>query len=158
HETLRTALLAEESWDKGFIQLYEMLANDFLYPDPFNLVLFPENHDTSRIYSFLHEDLDLFKMAMVYTATMRGIPQFYYGSEVLLTGPRAREGGAGRADRPGGWAGDEVNAFTGKGLTAQQADAQATLKKVLNWRKQTSMMHNGKLQHFAPENGIYVYF
>lgn len=158
HETLRTALLEEETWDKGFIQLYEMLANDFLYPDPFNLVVFPENHDTSRIYSYLHEDLDLFKMAMVYTATMRGIPQFYYGSEVLITSPRERDDGAVRADMPGGWAGDKVNAFTGKGLDQQQVDAQTTLKKLLNWRKETSVIHDGKLQHFAPENGTYVYF
>lgn len=158
HETLRTALLEEESWNQGFIQLYEMLANDFLYPDPFNLVVFPENHDTSRIYSYLHEDLDLFKMAMVYTATMRGIPQFYYGSEVLITSPRERDDGAVRADMPGGWAGDKVNAFTGKGLDQQQVDAQTTLKKLLNWRKETSVIHDGKLQHFAPENGTYVYF
>lgn len=158
HESLRTALLEEETWDKGFIQLYEMLANDFLYPDPFNLVVFPENHDTSRIYSYLHEDLDLFKMAMVYTATIRGIPQFYYGSEVLLTSPRERDDGAVRADMPGGWAGDKVNAFTGKGLSEHQADAQTTLKKLLNWRKKTSVIHNGKLQHFAPEDGVYVYF
>lgn len=158
HETLRTALLEDESWDKGFIQLYEMLANDFLYPDPFNLVVFPENHDTSRIYSFLHEDLDLFKMALVYTATMRGIPQFYYGSEVLITSPRERDDGAVRADMPGGWAGDKVNAFTGEGLTKKQVDAQETLKKLLNWRKSASVIHSGKLQHFAPENGTYVYF
>lgn len=158
HETLRTALLEEESWDQGFIQLYEMLANDFLYPDPFNLVVFPENHDTSRIYSYLHEDLDLFKMAMVYTATMRGIPQFYYGSEVLITSPRERDDGAVRADMPGGWAGDKIDAFTGKGLDQKQIDAQTTIKKLLNWRKEASVIHNGKLQHFAPENGIYVYF
>jgi glycosidase len=155
---LRTALSEDESWGTGVIRLYETLANDHIYPDPFNLVIFPENHDTSRIYSVLNEDLDLFKMAMVYMATMRGIPQFYYGSEVLLTSPKERDDGAVRADMPGGWKGDSKNAFTGKGLGAKEKDAQQFIKTLLNWRKQSAVIHQGKLQHFAPVDGIYVYF
>lgn len=158
HETLRTALVEEEGWDTGVIRLYEMLANDFLYPDPFNLVIFPDNHDTSRIYSWLNDDLDLFKMAMVYMATMRGIPQFYYGSEVLITSPRQRDDGIIRTDMPGGWKGDTKNAFTGKGLNVREKEAQAFVKTLLNWRKKSSVIHDGKLQHFAPVDGIYVYF
>lgn len=157
HDALRAALSEEESWDKGIIRLYETLANDYIYPDPFNLVIFPENHDTSRIYSVLNEDLDLFKMAMVYMATMRGIPQFFYGSEVLLTSPKERDDGAVRADMPGGWSGDTKNAFTGKGLSAAQKEAQAFIKKLLNWRKGSEVIHRGKLMHFAPEAGVYVY-
>ncbi|WP_062063710.1 glycoside hydrolase family 13 protein [Cellvibrio sp. OA-2007] len=157
HETLRTALNEAEGWDTGFIRLYEMLANDFLYADPFNLVIFPDNHDVSRIYSSLNEDIDLFKMAMVYMATMRGIPQFYYGSEILLTSPRERDDGAVRADMPGGWKGDAKNAFTGKGLTAKEKDAQQFMKTLLNWRKHADVIHNGKLRHYVPSNGVYVY-
>lgn len=158
HDALRTALSEDESWGTGVIRLYETLANDHIYPDPFNLVIFPENHDTSRIYSVLNEDLDLFKMAMVYMATMRGIPQFYYGSEVLLTSPKERDDGAVRADMPGGWKGDSKSAFTGKGLGAKEKDAQQFIKTLLNWRKQSAVIHQGKLQHFAPVDGIYVYF
>lgn len=158
YDTLRLALYEEEGWDTGIIRLYETLANDFIYPDPFNLVIFPENHDTSRIYSYLNEDVDLFKMAMVYMATMRGIPQFYYGSEVLLTSPRVRDDGLTRADMPGGWSGDSKNAFTGKGLSVKERDAQDYIKKLLNWRKKSDLIHRGKLQHFAPVDGIYVYF
>lgn len=158
HDALRLALSEEESWSTGVIRLYETLANDFIYPDPFNLVIFLENHDTARIYSIVDEDLDLFKMAMVYLATMRGIPQFYYGSEVLLTSPKERDDGAVRADMPGGWNGDSKNAFTGKGLTAKEKDAQQFIKKLFNWRKNAAVIHTGKLQHFAPIDGIYVYF
>ena len=43
---------------------------------------------------------------MVYFATLRGIPQFFYGSEVLLKSPKIRDDGATRADMLGGWAGD----------------------------------------------------
>lgn len=158
HETLRHVLHEEESWDKGWVRLYEMLANDFVYADPFNLVIFPENHDTSRIYSYLNEDIDLFKTAMIYMATMRGIPQFYYGSEVLMTSPRERDDGAVRADMPGGWQGDSKNAFTGKGLTAKEKDMQQFTKTLLNWRKNSELVQRGKLQHFGPEDGVYVYF
>lgn len=157
HETLREVLHEPESWDKGWVRLYEMLANDFIYPDPFNLVIFPENHDTSRLYSYLDEDIDLFKIAMVYMATMRGIPQFYYGSEVLMTSPRERDDGAVRADMPGGWKGDSKNAFTGKGLSAEERDAQKFIKNLLNWRKNSEVIHRGKLRHYAPEQGVYVY-
>lgn len=158
HDALRQALSEEETWGTGVIRLYETLANDFIYPDPFNLVIFPENHDTARIYSIVNEDVDLFKMAMVYMATMRGIPQFYYGSEVLMTSPKERDDGAVRADMPGGWKGDSKNAFTGKGLTAKEKDAQQFIKTLLQWRKKSNVIHDGKLQHFAPVDGIYVYF
>ena len=158
HDALRIALLEKEGWDTGLIRLYETLANDFIYPDPYNLVIFPENHDTSRIYSFLHEDAELFRMAMVYMATMRGIPQFYYGSEILMTSPRERDDGAVRADMPGGWRGDDKNAFTGKGLNKAQRDTQAFIKRLLNWRKNATVVHSGKLQHFAPVDGVYVYY
>lgn len=157
HETLREVLHEAEGWDKGWVRLYEMLGNDFIYPDPFNLVIFPENHDTSRLYSYLNEDVDLFKTALIYLATMRGIPQFYYGSEVLMTSPRERDDGAVRADMPGGWQGDSKNAFTGKGLTTKERDMQDFTKKLLNWRKQATVVHQGQLQHFSPGDGFYAY-
>jgi len=28
----------------------------------------------------------------------------------------------------------------------------------LNWRKNNAVIHDGKLTHFGPENGVYVYF
>ena len=156
HETLRQVLVEEERSDKGWVRLYEMLANDFVYADPFNLVVFPENHDTARIYSVLNEDLALFKTAMIYTATVRGIPQFYYGSEVLLTSPKERDDGAVRADMPGGWAGDSKNAFSGKGLGAREKEAQQFMKTLLNWRKNSMVIQHGKLRHYAPDNGVYA--
>ena len=69
----------------GLLYLYRALANDFLYPDPDALVIFPDNHDLSRIYSQLGEDQDLYRMAMAFVLTMRGVPQIYYGTEILMT-------------------------------------------------------------------------
>lgn len=158
HEAMRTALTEKEDWSTGFIKLYETIANDFIYADPMNLVVFPENHDTSRIYSALNNDLDLYKNAMVFSATTRGIPQFFYASEVLATSPTERDDGAVRSDMPGGWAGDKINAFNGKGLSAQQKDAQTFVKTLLNWRKTNDAVKTGKLMHFVPEKSTYVYF
>jgi neopullulanase len=158
NEILRQSLVLDESPDSGLTDLYKGLANDILYPDPMNLVLFEGNHDLPRIFSVLNEDFDLYKMAMAYMLTMRGIPQIYYGSEVLMTSPKTREDGKFRRDFPGGWPGDRVNALTGEGLTAQQREAQFYVKRLANWRKTQSAIHKGRLMHFVPENGTYVYF
>ena len=157
HLALRDALLQPEGGDTGWVHLYEALANDFQYPDPGRLVVFAENHDTTRVLAHLNGDIDLWKLAMAYIATMRGTPQFFYGSEVLLAGPRERNDGELRADMPGGWAGDNTSAFTGAGLSTEQRDAQEWLSRLLNWRKTTPVMHDGKLTHYAPMDGVYVY-
>lgn len=147
-----------ETWGGGLVTLYEALANDFLYPNPGDLVIFPDNHDMSRFYTQLGENADLLKMGLAYYATTRGIPQIFYGTEILMSNPGTEEHGVIRSDFPGGWAGDHVNAFTGAGLSAKQKDAQDYFRKVLNWRKTNPVVHSGALKHFAPENGIYVYF
>jgi len=158
HIALRDALLRPKVWEGDWTPLYEALANDFLYPDPDALVVFAENHDTSRLLAHVDGDLGLWKLGMAYVATTRGVPQFYYGSEVLLRGPRERNDGELRADMPGGWVGDAADAFTGKGLSAQQRDAQAFVRRLFNWRKDKPLMHTGKLRHYAPVDGVYVYF
>ena len=68
----------------GLLYLYRALANDFVYPDPSALVIFPDNHDMSRIFTQLGEDYDLYRMALAYVLTMRGTPQIYYGTEILM--------------------------------------------------------------------------
>lgn len=152
------ALNKEETWGTGWIKLYEGLANDFLYADPANLVIFPDNHDMERIYDQLGRDYNLFKLAMTYTLTMRGIPQIYYGTEILAKSDGGGDHGMLRVDFPGGWKGDKVNAFTGEGLSEAEKKAQQFMKKLLNWRKNNEIIHEGKLMHYAPDFGIYSYF
>jgi len=135
-----------------------MLANDFIYAAPFNLVVFPDNHDMSRFFTYLNENFVLFKLGITFLLTTRGIPQIYYGTEILMRNPGSRNHGIIRADFPGGWQDDEINAFTGEGLTDQQRDAQEFMRKLLNWRKNNSAIHNGKLMHYHPKNGVYVFF
>ncbi len=155
---LRRALTNPEGWSSGWRELYDVLALDFLYADPDKLVVFPDNHDMSRIFTQLGEDYELWKTAMVWTLTTRGIPQLYYGTEILMTTPPEGDHGRIRSDYPGGWPGDAVNAFTGEGLTPRQLEARAFLQNLLKWRRSATAVHRGKLVHFAPENGVYVYF
>ena len=158
-DALRRSLAAPDDDERGLTNLYEALSLDHLYPDPGNLVLFEGNHDMSRIYSELHGDEGLFRMAMAFVATAPRIPQFYTGTEILMTSTtKGRDDASYRQDFPGGWRGDAVNAFTGAGLSARQADAQAYTKKLLNWRKGATVIHHGKTMHFGPEQNTYVYF
>ena len=100
---LTSSLVAGERFSNGFRSLYSMLANDVLYPDPNELVIFGDNHDMRRIYGQLGEDYQLFELAMAYLATMRGAPQIYYGTEILTSS--GRDHGIIRSDFPGGWGG-----------------------------------------------------
>jgi glycosidase len=153
---MRTALTDQEA---GFNEAYETLSLDYLYPDPANLVLFEGNHDVARLFSVVGEDVGLYQMDLVYTMTMPRIPQFYYGTEVLMTSTaKGRDDASYRHDFPGGWTGDKVNAFTGAGLTQKQRDAQAFVSKLVNWRKTQPVIHHGKTMQFGPENDTWVYF
>jgi glycosidase len=152
-------LLEEEQWDTGLIKIYEGLANDFAYPTPKDILIFPDNHDMSRIYTQLEGDVANTKMALATILTVPRIPQIYYGTEILMD-DFAKPGDHGliRTDFPGGWAGDAVNAFTGVGLTEAQKDMQSFLKKVLNYRKSSEAIHDGRTVHFAPFIGTYFLF
>jgi len=158
NDALRRALAGEEGWNAGLNVIYEAMVNDLQYPQPENLVLFEGNHDMPRLFSAVGEDPGLWRIALAWVLTMPRIPQLYYGTEILLTSPTQRDDGATRQDFPGGWPGDVVNAFTGAGLSPAQREAQAFLRTLLNWRKSQPAIHHGRLVHYAPENGSYVWF
>ncbi len=156
---LRQALAAGPGDENGLNDLYETLAQDHLYPDPGQLVLFEGNHDLPRLYSALNSDPALFRMAVAYLLTAPRIPQFYYGTEILMPSTvKGRDDPSYRQDFPGGWPGDRVNAFTGAGLNEEQRAAQAYVKQLVNWRKTQPLVHHGKTMHYGPENEVYVYF
>ena len=153
------ALNEAESWDNGFVKMYEGLANDFSYASPSNIMIFPDNHDMDRIITQLKENVVNTKMALGYMLALPRISQLYYGTEILMqNSSKPGDHGLIRTDFPGGWKDDKVNAFTGEGLTSDQAEMQSFLKKVLNYRKNSEAIHSGKTIHFAPENGVYVLF
>lgn len=95
---------------------------------------------------------------MTIMATMRGIPQLYYGSEIGMAGDKGKGDADIRQDFPGGWKEDKQNAFMSSGRTVEQNQYFDFTKKLLNWRKNKGVIHTGKLTHYIPENNVYVYF
>ncbi|WP_396155614.1 glycoside hydrolase family 13 protein [Flavobacterium sp.] len=147
----------QSSWDKGIIKVYENFTNDFLYPNPNNLLTFIENHDTQR-FNHLYPDFRKYQMAMTLIATIRGIPQVYYGSEIGMAGNKDKGDADIRQDFPGGWNGDTNNAFSKAGRTEEQQKYFDFTSKLLNWRKSKEVIHFGKMKHYVPVNNVYVYF
>jgi len=144
-------------WTDGVTKLYTTLSNDFLYKDASRNVLFLDNHDMTRILSSLGENVPKLKVALAWLFTCRGIPQLYYGTEVMMKGIANPDGWV-RLDFPGGWEGDKKNAFTGEGLTTEEKAIQAYTKSLGNYRKQSTALQTGKMMQFIPNNGLYVYF
>ena len=157
-EAVSKGLTEEESWGTGLIRMYESLANDFIYPDPYNILIFPDNHDMPRFYMQMGMNNDLYKLGIIYFLTTRGIPQFLYGGEVLMTHTEGDSHGLIRKDFPGGWEGDKKNAFKGENLDEETLEMQNFFKTLLNWRKENPVIHTGKLTHYAPAENVYVYF
>ncbi|TLX75344.1 alpha-amlyase [Labilibacter sediminis] len=157
-DAMKKAFAEEEGWNTGMARLYNTLADDHLYTDPMNMVVFPDNHDEGRILHSLNNDIDKLKMALTYSATTRGILQIYYGTEILMNGNGFEGHAKIRLDYPGGWEGDNINAFTKEGRTAEQNQVFNLTKKLLNYRKQSEALKFGNTLHFIPEDGIYVYF
>ena len=147
-----------QSWDRGMIQVYDNFANDFLYPNPNNLLVFAENHDTGRFNEIYKSDFKKYQMAMTLIATVRGIPQLYYGSEIGMKGDKGKGDADIRRDFPGGWNGDANNAFTKQGRTAEQQKFFEFSSKLFTWRKSKEVIHSGKTTHYVPDNNVYVYF
>ncbi|EHQ30624.1 glycoside hydrolase family 13 protein [Mucilaginibacter paludis] len=151
------ALNGKDGWTDGVNRLYSILAQDFLYQDATRNVVFLDNHDMSRFYSMVNEDFSKFKAGMALLLTMRGIPQLYYGDEILMKN-FSNPDGLVRLDFPGGWAGDKSNKFTQDGRTGKENEAFNYVRALANFRKQSSALQTGKLMQYIPAKGIYVYF
>jgi len=154
----QSLLSEEETHTTGLAVLYEALANDFLYPDPDNLVIFLDNHDMSRFYMQMEMDINRFRNGVIYLLTTRGIPQIYYGTEFLMDHIEGNDHGNIRKDVPGGWPSDSKNIFEGVGLDTTESENLEFFRNLLNYRKNTPALQSGELVHYAPENSVYVYF
>lgn len=145
-----------DAWN-GLNDIYSNLSLDFGYADPMSVMRFLDNHDTERVIQSDIDRLDSWKQAITLLLTIPGIPQLYYGTEILMSG--TREGGDGnvRKDMPGGFPGDKVNAFTPEGRTKLQNEAFDYISSLNKWRKGSSAIAKGTMRHFAPSNGVYLY-
>ncbi|WP_151087343.1 glycoside hydrolase family 13 protein [Hymenobacter baengnokdamensis] len=158
---LRYALLEGLTKPPGFAEgvgkLYYAVQGDWMYEDASRNVIFLDNHDVDRVFSVLGEDVRKQKMALAWLLTERGIPQLYYGTEILMKNFSCPDGLL-REDFPGGWPGDPRNAFTTAGRTSAQQDVHEYVRQLANYRKTHPVLQTGQLTHFVPEDGVYTYF
>ena len=145
------------SWDKGLNRIYDNFTNDFLYKNSNNILVFLENHDTER-FNELYPKFEDYKMAISLLATIRGIPQLYYGTEIGMQGKKEKGDADIRQDFPGGWQNDEINAFTKEGRTKKQQEYFEFTSRIFNWRKNNKVVRNGVTKHYAPSNNVYAFF
>ena len=140
-----------EGSEAGLFKMYEVITQDFLFPDPNYVLTFLDNHDIDR---FMKADDPAWKLkqGLAFLLTTRGIPQIYYGTEIAMSGNN-------RNDFPGGWKEDPKNAFTKEGRTDFQNECWDFASKLLNWRRTSKPVTEGKLIHYTPDNQTkcYVY-
>lgn len=146
-------------WGGGLYKLYDYQTQDLVYANPMNLLTFLDNHDTSRFAQTdeMAKNLKRYKQAMVFLLTTRGIPQIYYGTEILMTGDKGKGDGDLRKDFPGGWQGDTRNCFVENGRTELENESFEFTRQLLNWRKGNQVIGKGSLKHYSIQNGVYVY-
>jgi glycosidase len=145
-------------WNEGVSKLYTTLSQDFLYKDPMTNCIFLDNHDMNRFFSMVGEDLDKYKMGLGLLLTTRGIPQVYYGTEILMKNYKDPNDAAVRKDFPGGWKDDSTNKFNILNLNSKEKEAYDFFSKLAQFRKNSPAIASGKLKQFIPQNGVYVYF
>ncbi len=154
---IQPALNEKFGWTDGVMKLYTTASQDFLYKNPMGQVIFLGNHDLARFYSVLNEDVAKYKMALGWLLTFRGVPQLYYGDEILMTG-FTNPDGLVRLDFMGGWKGDKTNKFTKEGRTEKENEVFNFIKTLANFRKKSTTIKSGKMMQYMPVKGLYIYF
>ncbi len=160
------------NWGQGMTRLYDCLSHDFVYHDLSKMMIFPGNHDLTRLADVVGRDPDKHKIVMTLMATLRGYPQIFSGDEMMFASRDLSQGHGGlRVDFPGGWQGDKVDLFTAegraeatsitggdrvkKGLAAELFDYHSRL---FQWRKGKKVIHEGKTVHFMRRDNSYAFF
>lgn len=158
-QAVDAALNEDFGWDNGVARIWNILSNDFLYSDPMKNVIFLDNHDMDRIYERVRKNEAHFKMAYTFLLTTRGIPQVYYGTELMMEHEyRGGDDEYRRPNMPGGWSGDSRSVFTEEGRTDKENEIIGFVSHLGKWRQTSDAVKYGRLLHFVPVNGVYVYF
>ena len=144
-----------DAWWNGMNRLYNSFCYDYLYPNPSSVMAFIENHDTDRFLGNGKDSLVL-KQALALLLTVNRIPQLYYGTEILMNGTKEVTDGNVRQGFPGGFPGDEHNAFTKEGRTKAEQSMFAWTSRLLHWRQNNDVIIKGRQIQFIPYQGIYV--
>ena len=145
-------------WTEGVNRLYMTLAQDVLYQDPMKNCIFLDNHDMDRYMTMVGEDLAKYKLGIGLLLTLRGIPQMYYGTEILMKNSKAGNDGYVREDFPGGFPGDKINKFEVNQLSEREKEAFHYVRTLAQFRKTSQALGKGKTQQYLPQDGVYAYW
>jgi glycosidase len=144
HYAVRDAFAKGESVRK----LAQVLAHDHLYPRPELLVPFVGVHDMQRFMSEPGATVQGLLLAQTFVMTTRGTPLLYYGDELAMPGGGDPDN---RRDFPGGFPGDERNAFTKAGRTPVENEVFERVKRLAKLRADLPALRRGALVHVYDE-------
>ncbi|HSW56071.1 MAG TPA: alpha-amylase family glycosyl hydrolase [Ignavibacteriaceae bacterium] len=139
---------------KSIYKVYETIAQDIVYPDPDNLMVFFDNHDVDRAMLVADGDVDKYKLALNLVLFTRGISKIFYGTELGIKA--GKKHGEVREPFPGGFFGDDRNAFNREGRTNFENDIYNYLQELLLLRKGYPVLAKGKLRHIYPAENVYI--
>ena len=134
--------------------LRDTLKYDALYPDPSRVTTLLGNHDTRRFVSLEGGTLEGARLHMAFTLTVRGVPQLYYGDEIGMTGGDDPDN---RRDFPGGFPGDERNAFEARGRTPAEQRMYEWTRDWLRLRRDHPALKRGRLIDLLYTDDSYVF-
>ncbi len=172
-EAINAALCEDDpQWGQGMVRVYSALSHDATYHDVSRMLTFLSNHDHYRVADAWRQNPDKLKIACALLATVRGIPQIFYGDEMgFATGKTYKSDGELRMDFPGGWEGDKVDLFTEEGRASatvsvggktipqgQLAELHDYAKTLFRWRKGKEVIHGGRTMHFLGRDNTYAFF
>ena len=131
-----------------------VMAHDHLYPDVSMLVTFLGLHDVTRFMNEPGATVAGMRLAYTFLLTSRGIPMIYYGDEIAMPGGNDPDN---RRDFPGGWPGDQRNAFTRAGRTAEENGLFEHVKKLIALRKSSEALHHGTTRNLVVGEQTWAY-
>ena len=149
-DAIRDYLSGEET----IYKVYETLAQDIVYSDPDNLCVFFDNHDIDRAMYILNGSVDKFKIALNLVLFTRGIPVLFYGTEIGIAG--GPKHGELRQPFPGGFSGDDKNAFTQSGRAEVENEIYSYLQELLKLRNEYPVLSKGTLRQVFPADNVYL--
>lgn len=152
--TLSDAIRDYLSGAKSIYRVYETIAQDIVYSDPDNLMVFFDNHDVDRAMLVANGNIDKYKIALNLVLFTRGIPKIFYGTEIGIIG--GTKHGELRQIFPGGFVGDERNAFVLKGRTETENNLYDYMKELLKLRNENPVLSKGKLRHIYAFDDVYI--
>lgn len=153
---LRDALIDFVTGNGNMYGIFNVIAKDFLFTDPNQLVTFVDNHDLERILFYANGSIERAKVAYTIMMTTRGIPCIFYGSEIGMVGGKGH--GVLRAPFPGGFTGDTRDLFKPSGRNIYENSFYNFIKKLIDIRRSSKAFTSGKMIHYPPVSNVYYFF